>query len=203
VVSDSGLQQQQQVPQKKKKQGSVLQEASAHLEDLISDPKHAAEVVEAELKAAAAEAEAALEQAKAGANAAVKSAIKKASPTPRQQFILIRWAQKAAGALVGVATTAFLLFYQWVVEPAPPHSLRVKAFAALTQVGRKSAGSAIVVVEWLGVAFSFDAICARAVCCSTSGWWSPHRYTGLRVTAFAVLTQVGRQWRSSCFLHLD
>jgi hypothetical protein len=36
---------------------------------------------------------------------------------------------------VGVATAAFLLFYQWVVEAAPPHSLRVKAFAALTQGG--------------------------------------------------------------------
>jgi hypothetical protein len=71
---------------------------------------------------------------RAETNAAMKRAIQKASPTPRQQFILIRWAQKAAGALVGVATAAFLLFYQWVVEPAPPNSLRVKAFAALTQV---------------------------------------------------------------------
>jgi hypothetical protein len=82
----------------------------------------------------------------------VKSAIKKASPTPRQQFILIRWAQKAAGALVGVATAAFLLFYQWVVEPAPPHSLRVKAFAALTQVKIEVQFACFpVVVRWLGI----------------------------------------------------
>jgi hypothetical protein len=58
----------------------------------------------------------------------------KAGPTPRQQFILIRWAQKAAGALVGVATAAFLLFYQWVIEPAAPNSLRVRAWAKLTNV---------------------------------------------------------------------
>lgn len=118
---------------------------TTHLEDLITDPKQAAAVAEAQLKLAAAEAEARLEQArqeaearleqaKAEANAAMKRALKKASPTPRQQFILIRWAQKVAGALVGVATAAFLLFYQWVVEPAPPNSLRVKAFAAATQV---------------------------------------------------------------------
>ncbi|WIA40450.1 hypothetical protein OEZ86_013807 [Tetradesmus obliquus] len=140
-VEGSSDGQQQQQP-KKKKGGGVL--ATAHLEELISDPKHAAEVVGAELKATAAEAEAALGQAKveaelrleaarAEAKKAMKRAIQKASPTPRQQFILIRWAQKAAGALVGLATAGFLLFYQWVVEPAPPNSLRVKAFAALTQ----------------------------------------------------------------------
>lgn len=67
---------------------------------------------------------------------AIVDALVKAGPTPRQQFILIRWAQKAAGALVGVATAAFLLFYQWVIEPAAPGSLRVKAWARLTNVRR-------------------------------------------------------------------
>lgn len=65
---------------------------------------------------------------------AIVDALVKAGPTPRQQFILIRWAQKAAGALVGLATAAFLLFYQWVIEPAAPNSLRVKAWAHLTNV---------------------------------------------------------------------
>jgi hypothetical protein len=65
---------------------------------------------------------------------AIVDALVKAGPTPRQQFILIRWAQKAAGALVGVATAAFLLFYQWVIEPAAPNSLRVRAWAQLTNV---------------------------------------------------------------------
>jgi raffinose synthase len=64
----------------------------------------------------------------------VYSALAKAAPSPRQQFVLIRWAQKAAGALAGIATAAFLLFYQWVIEPAAPNSLRVRAFAALTNV---------------------------------------------------------------------
>lgn len=55
--------------------------------------------------------------------------------SPRQTFILVRWAQKVAGALVGLGTAAFLLLYQWVVEPAPYHSLRARAWVALTQVG--------------------------------------------------------------------
>lgn len=53
--------------------------------------------------------------------------------SPRQTFILVRWAQKVAGALVGLGTATFLLLYQWVVEPAPYHSLRTRAFIALTQ----------------------------------------------------------------------
>jgi len=65
---------------------------------------------------------------------AIVDALVKAGPTPRQQFILIRWAQGAAGALAGLATAAFLLFYQWVIEPAGPHSLRVRAWAGLTNV---------------------------------------------------------------------
>lgn len=105
---------------------------------LVEDSKQAVEERRELLKLraaeAAAEAEARLEQARSDAEEKLKRAIKKASPSPRQQFILIRWAQKVAGALVGVATAAFLLFYQWVVEPAPPHSLRVRGFAYLTQV---------------------------------------------------------------------
>lgn len=105
---------------------------------LVEESKHAVEesgeMLKLQAAAAAAEAEARLEQARIDAEKQLKRAIKKASPSPRQQFILIRWAQKVAGALVGVATAAFLLFYQWVVEPAPPNSLRVRAFAALTQV---------------------------------------------------------------------
>eukprot|EP00775_Hariotina_reticulata_P012148 gene12148-12286_t len=98
--------------------------ASSSIEKLLHDThlEEAAAAAEEKLKLAAAEAE-----------EAMKRALKKAAPTPRQQFILIRWAQKAAGALVGLATAAFLLFYQWVVEPAPSTSLRVKAFAALAQ----------------------------------------------------------------------
>lgn len=83
---------------------------------------------------------------------AIVDALVKAGPTPRQQFILIRWAQKAAGALVGVATAAFLLFYQWVVEPAAPNSLRVKAWAQLTNVGVLGA----TVLVWL---LHFDLFC--------------------------------------------
>jgi hypothetical protein len=38
------------------------------------------------------------------------------------------------GRVEGLATAAFLLFYQWVIEPAGPHSLRVKAWSQLTNV---------------------------------------------------------------------
>lgn len=75
---------------------------------------------------------------------AIVDALLKAGPTPRQQFILIRWAQKAAGALVGVATAAFLMFYQWVIEPAAPNSLRVRAWAQLTNVS-VGAGAGVLV----------------------------------------------------------
>ncbi|EFJ39616.1 hypothetical protein VOLCADRAFT_100756, partial [Volvox carteri f. nagariensis] len=43
---------------------------------------------------------------------------------------LARASQKVAGWLMGLATAGFLIFYQWVVEPAPPNSLAVRAFAA-------------------------------------------------------------------------
>lgn len=66
---------------------------------------------------------------------AATDTLKKAAPTPEQQFLLVRWAQKAMGALVGLGTAGFLIFYQWVIETAPPKSLRTKMFAAATQVG--------------------------------------------------------------------
>ncbi|GLC45302.1 hypothetical protein PLESTB_000307100 [Pleodorina starrii] len=43
---------------------------------------------------------------------------------------LARASQKVAGWVMGIATAGFLIFYQWVVEPAPPNSLAVRAFAA-------------------------------------------------------------------------
>lgn len=46
---------------------------------------------------------------------------------------VVRLAQKAAGAVVGLASSAFVILYQWVVEPAPPDSLPVRAFAALAR----------------------------------------------------------------------
>lgn len=102
------------------------------LEDVLHNPKKAAAAAEERLKAAAHEAEERLLAAIDEAEDAIVDALVKAGPTPRQQFILIRWAQKAAGALVGLGTAAFLLFYQWVIEPAAPNSLRVKAWARLT-----------------------------------------------------------------------
>lgn len=45
-------------------------------------------------------------------------------------FWLVRASQKVAGWFMGIATAGFLIFYQWVVEPAPPNSLAVRAFAA-------------------------------------------------------------------------
>ncbi|KIY92808.1 hypothetical protein MNEG_15155, partial [Monoraphidium neglectum] len=53
--------------------------------------------------------------------------------SPRQTFILVRWAQKLAGAFMGLGTAAFLLLYQWVIEPAPYHSMRTHAWVRLTQ----------------------------------------------------------------------
>jgi hypothetical protein len=84
--------------------------------------------------AAAAQAEARLEAAAAETQAALRRALRKAAPSPRRRFVLVRWAQRAAGWLAGLGTAAFLLFYQWMVEPAPPHSLRVRVFAAAAQV---------------------------------------------------------------------
>ncbi|KAG2451611.1 hypothetical protein HYH02_003392 [Chlamydomonas schloesseri] len=45
-------------------------------------------------------------------------------------FWLVRASQKVAGWFMGIATAGFLIFYQWVVEPAPPNSLAVRFFAA-------------------------------------------------------------------------
>jgi hypothetical protein len=67
--------------------------------------------------------------------AAASETLKKATPSTEQQIFIVRWAQKALGGLVGLGTAAFLIFYQWVIEPAPPKSLRTKAFAAACKVG--------------------------------------------------------------------
>jgi hypothetical protein len=49
---------------------------------------------------------------------------------------------------VGLATAAFLLFYQWVIEPAAPNSLRVKAWARLTNV-RFAVARVLTAVHWV------------------------------------------------------
>ena len=45
----------------------------------------------------------------------------------------VRLGQKLAGWVVGLGTSAFLIFYQWVVEPAAPGSWPVRFFAAAAQ----------------------------------------------------------------------
>lgn len=45
----------------------------------------------------------------------------------QEHKVLVKYGQKLAGWLTGFGTTAFLVFYQWVVESAPPGSLRVRA----------------------------------------------------------------------------
>ncbi len=47
-----------------------------------------------------------------------------------------RVGQKVAGWLVGLGTAAFVLAYQWLVDPAPPGSTAVKVFAALANGAR-------------------------------------------------------------------
>jgi len=68
----------------------------------------------------------------AGAPAAVLDADGGADPSS-PSVRLVRLGQRLAGALLGVGTAAFLALYQVAVEPAPPDSLRVRAFAALAQ----------------------------------------------------------------------
>jgi len=53
--------------------------------------------------------------------------------------LLTRAAQHVAGWVVGLGTAAFLIFYQWVVEPAAPGSLPVRAFTAAAQGPLRSA----------------------------------------------------------------
>lgn len=108
--------------------------------------------------------------------------------TPQQTFILIRWAQKVAGALVGLGTATFLLLYQWVVEPAPYHSLRARAWVALTQVkgiggagGVGGGGGAGHVLAGLGTA-TFLLLYQRVV--------EPAPHHSLRARAWVALTQV-------------
>jgi hypothetical protein len=44
-------------------------------------------------------------------------------PTQEEDVLLVaRLGQKLAGLVVGLGTAAFLIFYQWVVEPSPPGS---------------------------------------------------------------------------------
>eukprot|EP00200_Dunaliella_tertiolecta_P005843 CAMPEP_0202343484 /NCGR_PEP_ID=MMETSP1126-20121109/3581_1 /ASSEMBLY_ACC=CAM_ASM_000457 /TAXON_ID=3047 /ORGANISM="Dunaliella tertiolecta, Strain CCMP1320" /LENGTH=1166 /DNA_ID=CAMNT_0048934551 /DNA_START=372 /DNA_END=3872 /DNA_ORIENTATION=- len=58
------------------------------------------------------------------------------APAPqasREEDVLLvaRLGQKVAGWLVGLGTAAFLIFYQWVVEPSPPGSLPNRFFEAI------------------------------------------------------------------------
>ncbi|KAG2488978.1 hypothetical protein HYH03_012419 [Edaphochlamys debaryana] len=62
----------------------------------------------------------------ASASAAPDASAQKAA----QALWLARASQRVAGWLMGIATAGFLIFYQWVVEPAPPNSVAVRAFAA-------------------------------------------------------------------------
>ena len=75
--------------------------------------------------------------------AAASETLKKATPSPEQQIFIVRWAQKAMGGLAGLGTAAFLIFYQWVIEPAPPNSLRTRAFAKACKVGVGDGGGGV------------------------------------------------------------
>ncbi len=44
---------------------------------------------------------------------------------------VVRMIQKATGWFVGLGTAAYVLFYQWVIEPAPPGSLPVRWFSQM------------------------------------------------------------------------
>lgn len=48
-------------------------------------------------------------------------------------IFLVRAAQQLAGWVMGLGTAAFLIFYQWVIEPAAHDSLAVKSFARAAQ----------------------------------------------------------------------
>ncbi len=54
-------------------------------------------------------------------------------PASREEDVLLiaRLGQKLAGWLVGLGTAAFLIFYQWVVEPAAPGSAPTRFFEAI------------------------------------------------------------------------
>jgi raffinose synthase len=74
------------------------------------------------------------EAAAAAAVVTTTDAAEAADPSSNSPGVqLVRLGQRLAGALLGVGTAAFLAIYQVAVEPAPPDSLRVRAFAALAQ----------------------------------------------------------------------
>lgn len=131
------------------------------------DHHHAGDAGGPEAAIAAAEAAAAREKEEREDAAGMAAMLPKLegpsmSVSPRQTFILIRWAQKVAGALVGLGTAAFLLLYQWVIEPAPYHSLRTRAFVGLTQVRERGAQAAAA-----GQALA--ARCLAALPCCAAG----------------------------------
>ncbi|GLI71623.1 hypothetical protein VaNZ11_016892 [Volvox africanus] len=86
-------------------------------------------IADAVARATAASAAAAAEPPQSLA-VAVAAAPGGGAATAAQAIWLARVSQKVAGWLMGIATAGFLIFYQWVVEPAPPNSLAVKVFAA-------------------------------------------------------------------------
>lgn len=53
----------------------------------------------------------------------------------RDTIWLVRVAQKIAGVFVGLSSAAFVVFYQWVVEPAAPGSFAVRMFAKAANGG--------------------------------------------------------------------
>lgn len=76
----------------------------------------------------------------AGAGTAVAvatAAAPPAKPPSEDAVLIVRMAQKVAGWLTGLGTAAFLMTYQWLVEPAPPGSLPVRTFANLA-AGREA-----------------------------------------------------------------
>ncbi len=51
----------------------------------------------------------------------VPTSVSIAPPAPSDDTLwVVRTAQKVAGWAIGLGTAAYLLFYQWVIEPAAP-----------------------------------------------------------------------------------
>ncbi|KAJ9514762.1 hypothetical protein QJQ45_028547 [Haematococcus lacustris] len=100
-----------------------------------------------------------LEQSGAASQAAVAGAeVGGAAGGKAEALLFARLGQKVAGWLVGLGTAAFLIAYQWVVEPSAGGSAAVRGFAALAQgvlrpamlgfyavVARFASGSAVLV----------------------------------------------------------
>ncbi|KAJ9514794.1 hypothetical protein QJQ45_028464, partial [Haematococcus lacustris] len=75
-----------------------------------------------------------LEQSGAASQAAVAGAeVGGAAGGKAEALLFARLGQKVAGWLVGLGTAAFLIAYQWVVEPSAGGSAAVRGFAALAQ----------------------------------------------------------------------